>query len=88
MEIRLDRIDDLRVNTYTKALVADIEFSDNSEVINSFSINEIINAVSEESLLKEIGWEKVKEFFSSDIEELIEAKLVENAISNLKGVTQ
>lgn len=74
MDVKIKRIDDLRPSGY-REIVADIDFSDDDEVIKDFGAERCVKALDESEIYEALGgWEAVKSFYSDEIDELLEKK--------------
>lgn len=68
MQVVIDSIEIHETNRHGR-IVADIEFNDQSEVIQEFGVKGCLEAMEPEDFLKEIGWDEVKKYFADEIQE-------------------
>ncbi len=73
MKVIIDSIEISGVNRWNR-MEAEIEFNENSEVIQEFGVKECLEAIDSDDWLNEIGWDKVKAYFTDEIQEIIDAE--------------
>lgn len=71
MKVIIDSIEISGVNRWGR-MEAEIEFNENSEVIQEFGVKECLEAIDSDDWLNEIGWDKAKAYFTDEIQEIID----------------